>query len=179
MWGRKQEASSSISAEPAKVLAVFPPGTDPASASRPIAHPTPHDEHSGQARTRIGKTIRIKGEMSGSGDMYVEGEVEGKVDLDDSALLVGLSGKVRAQVKARSILVEGRLEGKVQASERTEIRKTGSLKGDLVTSRIVTEDGAEFRGSIDIVRSEKDEQAPPAEAAEDGPPTASTLGSGS
>ena len=165
MWKKEQEASSSIPAEPAKVAAVFPAGTDPASDSRPTADPAPRDEHSGQAQTKIGKTIKIKGEMTGSEDVHVEGEVEGKVDLGESALVVGQGGKVRAQVNARSILVLGYLEGKVQAIERTEIRKTGSLQGNLVTSRIVTEDGAEFRGSIDILEPEaKDEKAPPAAA---------------
>ena len=180
MWKTKQEAPSSTPAEPAKVAAVFPAGTDPASDRLPSADPAAPDEHSGRAGTRIGKTLKIKGEMTGGEDVHVEGEVEGKVDLSGNALLVGESGKVRAQVKARSILVWGRLEGTVQAIERTEIRKTGSLEGDLVTSRIVTEDGAEFRGSIDILEpEEKDEQAPPAAAAKSAPPPASTPSSGS
>ena len=180
MLRRKQEESSSITAEPAKVAAVFPAGTDPASDSRLTADPAPRDEHSGQAQTKIGKTIKIKGEMTGSEDVHVEGEVEGKIDLSESVLVVGQSGKVRAQVKARSILVLGHLEGKAQVIERTEIRKTGSLEGDLVTSRIVTEDGAEFRGSIDILTpEEKDETAPPAAAAKPAPPPASTPSSGS
>ncbi len=178
MLRRKQEASSSITAEPAKGPAVSPAGTDPASDSRPTADPAPLDEHSGRPRSKIGKTIKLKGEMTGSEDVHVEGEVEGKVDLGESALVVDQSGKVRAQVNARSILILGHLEGKVRAIERTEIRKTGSLTGDLVTSRIVTEDGAEFRGSIDIVQSEKNEKAPPAAAAKSGPPSASTLSSG-
>ena len=180
MWRTKQEASSSIPAEPAKVAAVFPAAADPASDQLPTADPAPRDEHSGQARTKIGKTLKIKGEMTGSEDVHVEGEVEGKVDLGESALVIGESGKVRAQVNARSILVLGHLEGKVQAIERTEIRKTGSLEGDLVTSRIVTEDGAEFRGSIDILTpEEKDETAPPAAAAKPAPPPASTPSSDS
>ena len=183
MWKTKQEAPSSIPAEPAKVAAVFPAGTDPASASHPSAPAAARDEHSGRAGTRIGKTLKLKGEMTGGEDVHVEGEVEGKVDLSGNALLVGESGKVRAQVKARSILVWGHLEGTVQAIERTEIRKTGSLVGDLVTSRIVTEDGAEFRGSIDILEPEeledRDEQAPPAAAAKSAPPPASTPSSGS
>ena len=177
MWKTKQEAPSSTPAEPAKVAAVFPAGTDPASDRLPSADPAPRDEHSGRAGTTIGKTLKLKGEMTGGEDVHVEGEVEGKVDLSGNALLVGESGKVRAQVKARSILVWGHLEGTVQAIERTEIRKTGSLEGDLVTSRIVTEDGAEFRGSIDILEPEepeepedKDEQAPPAAAAKSAPP---------
>ena len=160
MWKKEQEASSTITAEPAKDPAESPAVADPASDSRPTADPAPRDEHTGRVQSKIGKTLRIKGEMTGSEDVHVEGEVEGKIDLGESSLVVGQSGKVRAQVNARSILVLGRLEGKVQAIERTEIRKTGSLEGDLVTSRIVTEDGAEFRGSIDILQPEKDKKAP-------------------
>ena len=180
MLRRRQEASSSKTAEPAKGPAAPAPAAEPASDRLPSAPAATQGEHSGRARTRIGKTLKLKGEMTGSEDVHVEGEVEGKVDLSGNALLVGESGKVRAQVKARSILVWGHLEGTVQAIERTEIRKTGSLVGDLVTCRIVTEDGAEFRGSIDILEpEEKDEQAPPAAAAKSAPPAASTPSSGS
>ena len=106
--------------------------------------------------------------MTASEDVYVEGEVEGKLDLGDSKLVVGQRGKVRAQVKAHSILVLGYLEGKVHAIDKTEIRKTGSLLGSLVTSRIISEDGAGFRGSIDISEPAKNEaSATGSEAAED------------
>ena len=126
--------------------------------------------------------------MTGSEDVYVDGEVEGTVELRDNTLVVGPSGKVRAQVKARSISVSGHLEGKVQASERIEIRKTGSLEGDLVTPRILIEDGAVFRGSIDILKPETNEKAPqrvskpqrsrpPVAAARPDRPTISTAGS--
>ena len=101
---------------------------------------------------QIGKSLRVRGEISGSEDVTIDGEVEGTVELKDNSLTIGPNGKVHANVTAKSITVLGRLEGNVKAGERVEISKTGSLEGDLVTPRIVIEDGAVFRGSIDILK---------------------------
>ena len=101
---------------------------------------------------QIGKSLKVRGEISGNEDLTIDGEVEGTVELKDNSLTVGPNGKVHANVTARSITVLGRLEGNVKAGERVEISKTGSLEGDLVTPRIVIEDGAVFRGSIDILK---------------------------
>ena len=166
MWELKGKASPKKTDPPTTSPAVRSADTARPAAASTGVDPAAKDDRFGQAPTRFGKTLRIKGEMTASEDVYVEGEVEGKVELGDSALLIGQRGKVRAEVKAHSILVLGHLEGKVQAIEKTEIRKTGSLLGSLVTSRIVTEDGAEFRGSIEISEPEKKEEAPPAAAAE-------------
>lgn len=177
MWDSKEKASPTKTAPPTRSQAGRSSDTARPAAASTGGDPAAEDDRFVQAPTRFGKTLRIKGEMTAGEDVYVEGEVEGKVELGDSTLLIGQRGKVRAEVKARSILVLGHLEGKVQTIDKTEIRKTGSLLGSLVTSRIVTEDGAQFRGSIEISEPEKNEPAPPA-AAEDGPPSASTAGSG-
>ena len=140
MWGQKEKASATKT----------PPGTAQAPASRPGVYPPADRDRSGRVQSRIGKTIKIKGELTGSEDLHVDGEVEGTIELHDNALVVGPNGHVRTQVKARSITIWGNLEGKVHTSERVEVRKTGSLTGDLVTAQIVTEDGAVFRGGIDI-----------------------------
>lgn len=100
----------------------------------------------------IGKSLKVKGTISGHEDLYVDGEIEGTIELEENSLTVGPNGNVNADVKARDITVLGRLNGNVRAGERIEIRKTGSLEGDIATSRIVIEDGAIFRGSIDIVK---------------------------
>ncbi len=102
----------------------------------------------------IGKSLKVKGTITGHEDLYVDGEIEGAIELEENSLTVGPNGNVSADVKARDITVLGRLTGNVRAGERIEIRKTGSLEGDLTTSRIVIEDGAVFRGSIDIVKPE-------------------------
>jgi len=100
----------------------------------------------------IGKSLKVKGAITGHEDLYVDGEIEGSVELEENSLTVGPNGNVNADIKARDITVLGRLNGNVRAGERIEIRKTGSLEGDIVTSRIVIEDGAIFKGSIDIVK---------------------------
>ena len=161
MWGQKEEESLTKTATPATSQPVSPPDTAQAPASSTVVSPAADGDRSGRVQTQVGKTIKLKGEMTGSEDVYVDGEVEGTIELRDNALVVGPSGNVRAQVKARSITILGHLEGKVQAGERIEIRKTGSLEGDLVTPRIVIEDGAVFRGSIDISKPETNEKAPP------------------
>lgn len=100
----------------------------------------------------IGKSLKIKGTISGHEDLYVDGEIEGTVELSGNTLTVGPNGNVNADVKAQVISVQGRLTGNVQAGDRVEISKTGSLEGDLTTARIAIEDGAVFRGSIDITK---------------------------
>lgn len=179
MWEPEEKASPTKADPPTESQEGRSADTDRPAAASTGVEPAAQDDRFGQAPTRLGKTIRIKGEMTASEDVYVEGELEGKLDLGDSDLVVGQRGKVRAEVKAHSILVLGHLEGKVHAIDKTEIRKSGSLLGSLVTSRIISEDGAGFRGSIDISEREKKEEAPPAAAAEHGSPTAPTPGSGS
>ena len=106
----------------------------------------------GQSLAQIGKSLKLKGEITGSEDLYIDGEVEGTVELKGNSLTVGPNGNVHADVSARSITILGRLQGNVKVGERTEIRKTGSFGGELLTAQIVIEDGAVFRGSIDIVK---------------------------
>jgi cytoskeletal protein CcmA (bactofilin family) len=101
---------------------------------------------------QIGKSLRLKGEITGSEDLLIDGEVEGTIELKENSLTVGPNGSVKADVSARSITVMGHLCGNVRAGEKIEICKTGSIEGDLSTARIVIEDGAMFRGSIDIVK---------------------------
>lgn len=107
----------------------------------------------GRNTAQIGKSLTLKGELGGSEDVYIDGEIEGTIELKENALTIGPNGKVHANVTARTITILGLIQGNVRASERIEIRKTGSLEGDLVTARIVIEDGAVFRGSIDIIKA--------------------------
>ena len=103
----------------------------------------------------------MKGEITGSEDLLIDGEVEGTIVLEENNLTIGPNGNVQANVKAKSIVVLGHLTGNVRCSERVEIRKTGLLEGDLSTARIVIEDGAVFRGSIDIVKAAEPERPAP------------------
>jgi cytoskeletal protein CcmA (bactofilin family) len=100
----------------------------------------------------VGTGFRIKGELSGNEDLLIEGTVEGPIRLADHKLTVGLGGKLTSDVVAREIIVHGSVKGNLRASERIEIMKNGSVVGDLTTARILIEDGASFKGSIEIDR---------------------------
>ena len=100
----------------------------------------------------IGKSVVIKGELSGSEDLTIEGQVEGKIELKEHALTIGPNGKIRAQVFAKSVVVQGQVTGDISATERVDIRDNGSVDGDLVSPRVAIADGAHFRGSIDMQR---------------------------
>ncbi|MBI3934019.1 MAG: polymer-forming cytoskeletal protein [Acidobacteria bacterium] len=98
----------------------------------------------------IGKSVVIRGELSGSEDLYIDGQVEGTIELREHHLTVGPNGRVQANVNAKEVVIQGSVKGNVRAIDRVEIRKSGSLTGDLVAARVVIEDGAFFKGSIDI-----------------------------
>ncbi|MBX5495880.1 MAG: polymer-forming cytoskeletal protein [Bryobacteraceae bacterium] len=102
----------------------------------------------------IGKSVAIKGQIASREDLYIDGHVEGAIEMPDSRLTVGPNGKVEAGVKAREIVILGTVHGNVEAGDKIDIRKDAKLIGDLKTTRIVIEDGAYFKGSIDIARPE-------------------------
>ena len=102
----------------------------------------------------IGKSIVIKGEVSGSEDLTIEGQVEGKIELKDHILTVGATGQVHAHIIAKSIIVLGQVTGNVTANEKVDIREKGSVDGDIVAPRVAIADGADFRGRIDMRRKE-------------------------
>jgi cytoskeletal protein CcmA (bactofilin family) len=102
----------------------------------------------------IGKSVMIKGQIVSREDLTVDGEVEGTVELQEHRLTVGPHGKVRADIKAREIVVLGNVYGNVEVADKIEIRKDAKLVGDIKTARIVIEDGAYFKGSTDIIRPE-------------------------
>ncbi len=146
MWKRRED-------EPT------PPVREAATPVMPMEgvtrRPEPERETAAPSRSiaTIGKSVLVKGQLSGSEDLYIDGEVEGTVELRDHNLTVGPNGRVNASLHARDIVVLGKVKGNVQASDRLEIRKSGSLVGDIVTARVVIEDGAYFKGSIDIQKA--------------------------
>ena len=107
-----------------------------------------------QESVSIGKSIVIKGEVSGSEDLTIEGQVEGKIELRDHILSVGASGRVQAHIVAKAIVVDGQVTGNLTAAEKVEIRENGAVDGDIVAPRVAIADGAKFRGSIDMRRDE-------------------------
>ena len=112
----------------------------------------------------IGKSVVIKGELSGSEDLTIEGHVEGRIDLKDNVLTIGPNGRIKAEVFAKSVVVLGEVTGNVTASEKVDIRDNGSVDGDIASPRVAIAEGAHFRGSVDMQRSAGKPQAKPAQA---------------
>jgi cytoskeletal protein CcmA (bactofilin family) len=104
-------------------------------------------------KVNIGKSVVIKGELSGSEDLTIEGHVDGKIELRDNVLTIGPNGKIKAQVFAKSVIVLGEVSGNVTASEKVDIRDNGSVDGDIVAPRVAIAEGAHFRGSVDMQRA--------------------------
>ncbi|HTS12917.1 MAG TPA: polymer-forming cytoskeletal protein [Candidatus Limnocylindrales bacterium] len=104
----------------------------------------------GGSTARLGASLHIKGEITGNEDLQIDGSVEGLVQLEDRKLTVGASAKVTADIIAREVIVYGNVKGNLRARDRIEIKKDGSVVGDLTTARIMIEDGAYFKGSIEI-----------------------------
>jgi cytoskeletal protein CcmA (bactofilin family) len=100
----------------------------------------------------IGRSVVIKGELDGSEDLTIEGQVEGKIELRDHTLTVGQNGRIKAQVFAKAVVILGELVGNINASETVDIRDKGSVDGDIVAPRVAIAEGAHFRGSIDMQR---------------------------
>jgi len=147
MWKpTNQPATPGRPTEPERPTTSMPPTAPVASepaAPRPVVSTT-----SDQAT--IGKSLVIKGEVSGSESLYIDGRVEGSINLSGNRVTVGRNGVVAANITAREIVVLGKVRGNLTASDRVDIRSDGSLTGDVVAARISIEDGAFFKGGIDI-----------------------------
>ena len=154
MWNRRKEE------EPAPRTTPAPP-TSSELAKEGIPMSTlpsrPTDARSDVVRggaAVIGKSVVLKGQIYGREDLTIDGEVEGTVELQEHRLTIGPNGKVVATIKAREIVVLGTVHGNIETREKIDIRKEAKVVGDIRTARIVIEDGAYFKGSIDIVRAE-------------------------
>jgi len=149
MWKRDDAAKPSA-----------PAGQGPAPAQHSNAPLTaesttrpPHVEpQRGQERNvvNIGKSVVIKGELNGSEDLTIEGQVEGKIELRQNVLTIGANARIKAQVFAKSVIILGEVTGNVSASEKVDIRDNGSVDGDIAAARVAIAEGEHFRGSIDM-----------------------------
>ncbi len=161
MWKRKED-------EPA--TSFEPPSSGPASAGFTSAPPRPVEPSRNESVrsievATIGKSVVVKGELTGNEDLVVDGEVEGSIALRGQTLTVGPNGRVRANIEARTVVLYGRVDGDIHATDRVDLRKSASLAGNIATARISIEDGAFFKGGIDIQKPEvgaKAEPRPPA-----------------
>ncbi len=110
---------------------------------------------SGSAGGHVSKTISVKGEIVGREDLFIDGEVQGSIHITDGNVTVGPNGRVTADIEAREIVVRGKVDGTLRGHERVQIGRTGQAIGEVVTRRIAIEEGAIFRGKIDVVRAEE------------------------
>jgi cytoskeletal protein CcmA (bactofilin family) len=169
IWGKRQEE------EPlSRRAGAAPPSVEPKKELPPVSStPNPSfrsNEYDTRGAATIGKAVKIAGQIFSKEDLFVDGDVEGAIELLEHKLTVGPNGKVNSAVKAREVVVLGSIQGNVEAAERLEIKKDARLVGDIKTARIVIEDGAYFKGSIDIVRVEQKPAAQP--KAQPAPPPA-------
>ena len=100
----------------------------------------------------IGRSVMVKGELSGSEDLFIDGQVEGTIELKGNSLTIGPHGQVKANVNAKDVTVQGKLEGNIQATLRAELKKSAVAIGDIVTQRVAIEEGAYFKGKVDVQR---------------------------
>jgi cytoskeletal protein CcmA (bactofilin family) len=142
MWKPNQPSATPATPEPVRPTPPTP-GLDPRSAAG--AGTLPNGE-----QATIGKSLVVKGEVSGSESLFIDGKVEGSINLPGNRVTVGRNGQVAANVMAREIVVLGKIRGNCQATDRVDIRAEGSLTGDVIAARISIEDGAFFKGGIDI-----------------------------
>lgn len=151
MWNKRKEEEYPPKAPATPVAQSSPNKENPSMSTNPAPshHPT---ESRGPAV--IGKSVMIKGQIFSREDLTIDGEIDGSVELHEHRLTVGPNGKLQAGVKAREVVVLGTIHGNVEASDKIDIRKDAKLVGDIKTARIVIEDGAYFKGSIDIARPE-------------------------
>ncbi|HUO16435.1 MAG TPA: polymer-forming cytoskeletal protein [Verrucomicrobiae bacterium] len=108
----------------------------------------------------IGRTLTIKGEISGSEALYIDGCIEGKITMPDSRVTIGRNGKVDASITAREVVIMGKVNGNIDCSDRVDIRSEGSVQGDISTVRISVEDGAALKGGIQVRNEMKHKEQP-------------------
>src|SRR5579864_1770789 len=154
MWGEKKQetpARTPLPQQPRPNVSPAPYFSGEAKTMAPLdsAYPATSDRSSG-GTARLGASLHVKGEITGNEDLAIDGSVEGLVQLEDRKLTVGASARVTADIIAREVVVYGNVKGNLRARDRIEIKKDGSVVGDLTTARIMIEDGAYFKGSIEI-----------------------------
>lgn len=160
MWDRKKTDTAQrpgSNGNTGTVTAVPPP--PPAAAAAPAAAPVgapptaPRPEPVSKG-TAIGAAVSIIGEIYSEEDLFIDGEVQGTLEIKDGRLTIGPKGKAKSNVKAKEVIIQGKVQGDVEATHKITIRKDGSLVGNIKTTGIIIDDDAYFKGSIDIIRKE-------------------------
>jgi len=158
MWGnKKSHTPQAADPEPKNWQTNQPPKPAPPSSegttkmNKDVVRPA--GATAAGVMARLGSSLHVKGEISGNEDLYIDGTVEGAVQLGEGKLMVGATANVTADIIAREVVVCGKVRGNVHAKGKIEIKRDGSVIGDLTTAQIIIEDGAYFKGSIEIDRA--------------------------
>jgi cytoskeletal protein CcmA (bactofilin family) len=149
MWNKQSDAPAPSTSQ------WQPPQAAPASTSAGIRTSPSVSNPAARSLSCLGASLEIKGKISGDEDLQIDGKVEGSLALNGQRLTVGRTGKLNSEVWARELVVYGTLTGNIHASDRVEIKKDGSVTGDITTARISVEDGAYFKGRIEIERTKQ------------------------
>jgi cytoskeletal protein CcmA (bactofilin family) len=162
MWNKRREEEAPRLYTPPSPPPVAPIPLEPKKESKPVSSmPVGRlDPESRGGSASIGKAVKIVGQIFSKEDLYIDGDIEGTVEALENRLTIGPHGSAKAGIKAREVVLQGTIQGNVEATEKMEIKKDARLVGDVRTARIIIEDGAYFKGSIDIVKPEP-AKAPP------------------
>ena len=164
MWFKQNEQKSPQQPET--------PAPRPQQAAVPVAPPQPHEVPPAAPpvvapapapvanASRITPGISLKGEISGREDLWIGGNVDGKLHFDSARVAVGASGKVHGEIEAREVVIEGKVDGNLRAAERLEITATGAVRGDATAPRVALQEGAVFNGAMEIVRAGESRSLP-------------------
>ena len=164
MWKKAEPEEPSSQPTPA-------PMPQPTTVSRTPAAPQPRDQ-----QAVIGSTVVIKGDLTGEEDLLIEGRLEGKIEARRHKVTIGKSGRIKGDIYAKLIMIEGTVEGNSYGEEQLIVRQSGNVRGNIVAPRVALEDGSNFKGSIDMSPKESS-RTEPAKVAESRP-TTDTAGSG-
>jgi cytoskeletal protein CcmA (bactofilin family) len=183
MWSKRREdeiPQRPVATPPASTPAAEPPRREFNTMSAPTRSFEPESSPVRSGSAALGKNVTIKGQIFAREDLTLDGEMEGTIECHEHRLTIGPNARVQASLKAREIIIQGSIQGNVEASDKIDIRREAKLVGDIKTSRIVIEDGAYFKGSIDISKAPPPPKVVPPPQSQPAivPPAPSTPGPG-
>jgi cytoskeletal protein CcmA (bactofilin family) len=174
MWNKSAEAKPSPQASvpvipaPAASTQQTQPASAPAAApAPPVAYAAPTGAAQPNGVTTIASGLKISGEISGTSDLYIDGETQGKIRLMNARVTVGPNGRVQADIEAREIIIEGSVQGNLKAGERLHLGASSKVQGSVLTPRFAIEDGARLRGKVEMVRTSGSQAGSSAESVAD------------
>lgn len=152
-WEKKTRPAEETPVARPEQAAPPPPSTPPAEEKTMSEAKSSNPAAASGSRTVFGRSVAVQGQITANEDIVIEGQFDGTITLPEHSLTVGPDGHVKAEVRARLVVVQGAVTGNIEAREKIDIRRTGQVIGDLVAAAVAIEDGAYFKGSIDIARA--------------------------